>query len=378
MNILDTINQQELAKKLKDARNVTGFTQEEAAGKLGFARTTLVAIESGDRRIKPEELIAFSRLYSISANQLLQPKSIQANLIARFRKYKPNEMDKASSEAMRILNHLATAASEIESLLGKPLNPHYPPEVPIMQGDIVAQAEDAATIVRHQLGLGTAPVSRLDSILEWDLKIRVFVRPLSQSISGLFAYDEALGACILLNQRQSKKRQLITIAHEWGHFISSRADADIWDGEEEENSKEEKFAVAFSVAVTMPAISLRRRYREICDSEGKFSVRRLILLAQEYYVTEEAMCRRLEGLKLLPAGTFDSLKERGLSKVVNKVNVEEEGQLLSIERPSRISLLAAEVYQRGLLSESQLCEMLMLDRVQIRRLLDLLGEDEHL
>jgi len=88
------------------------------------------------------------------------------------------------------------------------------------------------------------------------------------------------------------------------------------------------------------------------------------------------MCRRLEGLDLLPEGTYSLLRERGFSReTVNSVLGDPPPERRSVT-PPRLALLAAEAYQRELLSEGQLTEHLGLDRVEVRRWLDQLGSEE--
>jgi hypothetical protein len=94
-------------------------------------------------------------------------------------------------------------------------------------------------------------------------------------------------------------------------------------------------------------------------------------MAHAFRVSVEAMCRRLEGLKLLPGGTFDSLKDRGFAieqakKVIG--NLESSGR---IQSPPRLILLAVDAYHKNLFSEGQLCEMLAMSRIELRMYLDL-------
>src|SRR6266851_5410926 len=56
-SVLDTIDPRVLGDDLQKARKRRGLTQEDAAKIIETARTTLVAIEKGERRIKPGELI---------------------------------------------------------------------------------------------------------------------------------------------------------------------------------------------------------------------------------------------------------------------------------------------------------------------------------
>ena len=58
--------------RLKEAREARGWTQQDAADRLGVARTTMVAIEKGERRLKPGELIELAGLYGRPVADVLQ------------------------------------------------------------------------------------------------------------------------------------------------------------------------------------------------------------------------------------------------------------------------------------------------------------------
>ena len=56
LNILDQRNPQEIGERLRAARSRSGLTQEDVSRQLKMARTTLVAIEKGQRRVRADEL----------------------------------------------------------------------------------------------------------------------------------------------------------------------------------------------------------------------------------------------------------------------------------------------------------------------------------
>jgi Zn-dependent peptidase ImmA (M78 family)/transcriptional regulator with XRE-family HTH domain len=377
MSALDNRDPRELGDRLRAARAKAGLTQEAAADLLQLARTTLIALEKGQRRIRQEELRAMAHAYGASVNALLRPNAIHADLLPRFRAHSAIT-EGESVNAARLLSDLAAAESELERVLDLPFKPNHPPERPILPGDVREQAEEAAMELRHRLGLGIAPVADMVTLLELEIGMRVFVRPLPQSISGLFIFDDALGACILLNQNHSRERRAMTGAHECGHFISARHEPDVVDLTRGPQSREERFAVAFALAFLMPAIMVRRRFQEVHKDTGRFSPRHLILLAHMFYVSTEGMCRRLEGLKLLPEGTWESLRDRGLTGEQVRQVLGDQPKSSDTVVPPRLWLLAGEAHRRGLFSEGQLGQMLRLDRVEIRTMLDTLGiEDQH-
>jgi Zn-dependent peptidase ImmA (M78 family) len=207
-------------------------------------------------------------------------------------------------------------------------------------------------------------------MLELELGLRIFFRPLPSVISGLYAFDPAVGACVLINANHHWKRRVRTVIHETGHFVSDRSHADILEGDEPSLSIEERFAKRFGTAFLMPASRVRARFDQIVGLDNRFDVRELILLAHQFGVAPEAMCRRLEELTLLPEGSWDSLRDRGFGNdlehgVVTEESVSPKAPLLS----ARLAYLASTALDRGLLSEGQLCDLLVVDRLELREAL---------
>ncbi|MGB7546464.1 MAG: XRE family transcriptional regulator [Terracidiphilus sp.] len=374
-NPLDTTDPVQLGERLRLARSRASLTQQDAADKLSLARTTLIALEKGQRRLRPEELRSMSVVYDMSVNALLRPESALVSLVPRFRAVAPNEEDAA--DAALLLNDLAAAQYELESILGVPFRPNYPPERSVGPGDVRDQAEDVALEVRQRLGIGLGAITDIVSLLELEFGIRVFIRPLSSSrISGLFAFDEKIGACILLNKNHPRERRAITAAHELGHLIATRTQPDVVELHAVAQSREERFAAAFSYSLLMPAAYVRRRFSELQHETGAFSPRYLILLAHQLAVSEEALCRRLEELNLLPSGTWDSLRDRGFSGELVRRVLGDKAAPEETTVPPRLWFLAAEAYRRGLLSEGQIARLLRTGRAETRAMFDALGAEE--
>jgi Zn-dependent peptidase ImmA (M78 family)/DNA-binding XRE family transcriptional regulator len=364
-----------LGERLRAARTKAGIKQEEAADALKMARTTIVAIEKGQRRIRPEELRRMAALYHTSVNALLRPSSVTVDLVPRFRAL-PGGSAQGADDAAALLNDLAAAEVEIEALVGAALPRNYPPERRLGTGDMREQAEDAALEMRQRLGLGLGAINDLLSVLESDVGIRVFVRALPSNISGLFAYEDTTGACILINQKHPRERRAMTAAHEFGHLIATRREPDILHTGDPAQTREERFATMFAAALLMPAGSIRRRFDDLQRDAGRFSPRHLIVMAHQFNVSEEALCRRLQELGLLPDGTWDSLRERGFSGQHVREVFGDAPQEPTVILPPRLWLLAAQAYRQELLSEGQLARLLRLDRVQVRSIIDTLADQE--
>ena len=88
--------------RLRVARETAGLTQADAASSIDIARTTLVAIEKGQRRIRADELQKLARRYRTSVNALLRHESVSIDLVPRFRKLS-TVSDHATDNAARLL-----------------------------------------------------------------------------------------------------------------------------------------------------------------------------------------------------------------------------------------------------------------------------------
>ena len=218
---LHRIDAVDVGGRLRGAREATGLTQADVAADLRVARTTLVAMEQGRRRVRTDDLQRLARLYCMSVNALLRCEAVHVDLVPRSRKLWTTN-DESMERAARLMTDLVRAEVELENLLGVARARNYPPARPMLAGDVRLQAENDAIELRQWLGLGLAPVRDVLSLLELDLGVRLYVRRLDSRVSGLCAYDDGVGACILLNASHSPARQAQTAVRELGHLTSRR------------------------------------------------------------------------------------------------------------------------------------------------------------
>ncbi|MFZ1964470.1 MAG: XRE family transcriptional regulator [Roseiarcus sp.] len=372
----------EIGERLRLAREAAKLTQADAAGLIGAARTTVVAIEQGKRRVQMDELQKLAAAYRTSANAILRREAVHLDMVPRFRKL-PGSGDDAVEKASRLLNDLVQAEVELENALGVSRARNYPPERPILPGEIRAQAEQDAQELRDWLGLGPGPVTDIVSILDLQLGIRVYLRRLDAKVAGLFAYDEIAGACILLNANHPHERLTQSGAHELAHFISTRHQLEVLTDDERYVSREERYANIFQRCFLTPGRAIRQRFAEVTAGQSHLTRRHIILLAHVFGVSREAIVRRLEELKLARDGTWDWFQANGgitdeqarvvLGDFPARPSVEVSAQDLL---PPRLALLAREAWKREFYSEGQLARLLKLDRHEIREALDGAEQEE--
>ncbi len=372
MNALAHLDPRELGQRLKTARNAAGMTQEQAARSMNLARTSLVAIERGDRRVAPEELAGLCELYKVQPGRLLRPDTLHPDLSVQFRRAIAPD-DAEALAIIPLLQELAARYVELERLLNKPLEPIYPKAFRLNPGPLEEQAEDLAAELRSHMGIGNSPIPDVLALIETELKIRLFVVPLPSKISGAYAFHPSVDACILINANHPKVRQNWTAGHELGHFITDRQSMEITEEEYRHQTREERFANLFAGAFLMPASAVRKRYREVCESEGKFSARGLVYLAEWFYVSTYAMSLRLEQLGLFAKGTYEMLKQRGVFNILNDTAPEMDKSKEPPRFMPRYAWIALEAYEKELISEGELARMLRIGRIEARERLDSLA-----
>jgi Zn-dependent peptidase ImmA (M78 family) len=388
MGELSDLSAQELGRRLKLAREAADVRQDDAAQVIGMSRPTLVSIEKGVRAVRPTELQMLARHYGISVNALLRREAVHTDLLPRFRKLRETE-DRHTSEAIALFNDLIKADVELENILGVQPRRNYPPEKGISEGDVVDLAERHASELRLWLGLGTGPIADIFTVIEFDLGIRLFQRRLSSrsKVAGLFTYDDAIGACILLNANHPLPRRIQSAAHELGHFYGTRRNPEVLEEEERFLSRDERYANAFGRAFLAPEAAFSESFSKLKAITGKTTARLVILLAHQYGISRHACVLRLEDLGLAKKGTWDWFANRGgitdqhareiLGEQAARVDQAKLEAELAVSH--RTSLMAHAAWQRDLMSEGQLAELLRIGRVELRKLIDAieLEDGEH-
>lgn len=374
MDVLDRpIDPRELGRRLREARSARGMTQEEVAGHLDIARTTLTAIEKGDRGVRPEELSRLAALYGRKLSELLRAGEAVEGFAVQLRSQlgPRGPVDVDLLPVIEDLERLCSDYVELERVTGASLPRRYPPAYSIEGVDPEQAAEDVASAERNRLGFGDGPLLSLRSVLESDVGLRVFYPEMPSRIAGMFAYTEELGGCIAINRKHPPERRRHSMGHEYGHFLTDRFRSEVTVlGRFERRPASERFAETFARAFLMPASGLRRRFHEVVRSrEAGATPGDVCRLAHFYFVSVEAMTRRLEELSMIPRGTWERLELQGFK-------VRQAQRLLGLqERPddealfsARYRYLAIEAWHRAEISEGQLAAFLRVDRLQAREL----------
>ena len=367
-NILDKINLVQLGEDLQQARKRAGIKQEDAAKIIEVARTTIVAIEKGERRIKASELLKLARAYGRPPTDFVGNRPSIKPFEVQFRGplFRTNEDEKAIQPYIYELEDLCRNYLELEQIMESPLQRNYPTEYSVRNLSLEQAAENIALEERHRLKLGDVGIQNLRNILEQLVGLRIFLIKLPSQFSEMYCYSEQTGGCLALNQNHPHERRQWSLAYGYAHFLTSRYKPFFHqEGEYQRIPESEKFADLFAMYFLMPTNSLIRCYNEIQNP----TLGDLLSLAHQYSVSLSAMTLRLEGLKLIKVGTAELIKRDGFAVNEGKKQLGLEPIPANEERlPTRYLYLALDALQQEKIGEEQFARFLNVDRIEARKI----------
>ncbi|NEO52582.1 MAG: ImmA/IrrE family metallo-endopeptidase [Okeania sp. SIO3B5] len=378
-NVLDDIDLRQLGERLRELRNKCGMTQESAAKVINAARTTMVAIEKGERRLKATELIKLARTYGISVSDFVRERPVVQPFKVKFRKaYRQNEVQKSQIESeIQEWEKFCQNYLELEEIMNAPLPQNYPREYEVSGMPIERTAEAIALEERQRLGLGDGPIPLLRDTLEQSVGLRIFYLKMPSKYSGVYTYDEKLGGCMAINANHPEERRRWSLAHGYLHFLAHRRKSVVGliEGQYKKIPESERLAEAFPKYFLMPTSGLLKRFYDMYRESKNFTPTNLFILARYYGVSVEAIANRLEEIELLPSGTWERLHYGGLK--VRKV--QEELGLEAIlphadTTPVYYQHLAIEALDLGLITEGRFADFLNVDRLEARHIANTLQE----
>lgn len=370
------ISSQQLGERIAEARKNARLTQAQVAERVGFARTTLVAIEKGERRPSNPELVRIAEQIGVPLHELLREHHVKADISPRFRMLAGTSKEVVSvTDAVERLRTFGRRYAELERLneVGRIV-----PRLEALQTYKADQSgsldprllgQDAATTLRGLFGMGEEPALDLDQRFEIEAGLRItYLERVPYKMSAVFIWGDEIGACVGINLAHPLERRRWSLVHELGHFLRDRDAGDVLD-EGQGKDPGEVFSDSFAVAFLMPANGVSRRFADRCRANGnRFTAMDIYTLAQQYQVSFETMTRRLEELRLLPKGTWDRLNA---SRIRPRDLVQEESKPAASPPsrfPRRYVELAVRAFDRELISEGELAEFLDTDRIGAREI----------
>lgn len=298
------ITQEELGKRLREARATAGYTQEEAGQALGLDDTAITKVERGKRGVGALELKRLASLYGVSVDHLLDDPLREGEVLLEIALRSVEALDPKVETMKRRMQRLVSndrwlrEEEEERSSAWEPLASEIPQDLMDYE-----RGYQAAALFRERYELGDSPIPDL-AMLADEVGVVVARLPLGDvgSPDGCSAIDpETDAAYILINSDKSRVRRRFTIAHELGHLVMEHllGGQVIIDETLNERAPKEREANAFAAGLLMPESGVRgavERLRKRLDEDNP--IEWIVWLADSFGVSEEAAAYRLVNIGL--------------------------------------------------------------------------------
>ena len=289
------LNAAELGARIGSAREQAGLTQGALAAQIHIDRTSLVRIESGERKISASELALIANIVDLSIDWFVTnpPPAVLS------RRANPG----AHGSTLALDRAVDRAARDVQFLLDRKILdwiPSRPRPVPRSHPD----SERLAEKVRSDLELSDGPIVGLAEVAE-RLGVYSFSVDLGGSLEGacieLTGPSKNLRAGVaVINGRQDPGRRRWTLAHEVGHFIVG--DAYVAD---HPSGDIEKYIDSFVAYLLMPRAAATRIWNETPQNDHR---RAALTLAARFRTSWTASCNQLANLGFIKRPQLESLK----------------------------------------------------------------------
>jgi Zn-dependent peptidase ImmA (M78 family)/DNA-binding XRE family transcriptional regulator len=268
---------------LRIARQRLGFSQGEAAERLGVPQTTLSRYETGVA-IAPDEFIArAASIYDMPISFFRQPDAVFGAPVSVHPMWRKKQ-DVTAREIDRIIAELNIRAIHLRRMMDAV---EYTPQSDIPRLDLEEYQGDVdriASIVRAHWLLPQGPIENLTAAVERAGAFVVHSPMGGASVSGITVAVPGMLPIIVLNAEQPADRMRFTLAHELGHLVMHRFPTPTMEAE----------ANDFASALLMPRgefrIALRGR---------RIDMPTLAALKPEWRVSMQAILYRAQSLGLI-------------------------------------------------------------------------------
>lgn len=275
-----------LGRRLAEARELAGMTQDAVARELKLDRAAISLLERGDRNLRVPELVTLAQLLGRPLSFFVEPQ-VQA---AVNRRAAPHA-EHGSTLGLDV--EVDQFAGDVRTLLAMGLLTSADRDPSAKTPRTHGEAERAATKFRRDAELGDGPVEDLGRVCE---------------VFGLYTWAPALGrsgpdgACVeveatgrvaaatVVNGDADSGRRRMTLAHELGHWLFG----DAYDAQAGLDA--EKRIDSFAIHFLGPRPGVTRVWRE----HGERSTRdRALVVGVEFRLSWTAVIGQLRNLNLI-------------------------------------------------------------------------------
>ena len=308
-----------LGRNIKKYRLLAGLSLRDMGDKLNVSHQTIKKYENDEMTPNSSRLIDIAKLFGIKTSDLFSTFNVPTLEFKNFRKRSTMTKKKEEGLFMMIGDEIAKYIEILELA-----NEKYSFDKNNWTFDIdeIDEVENIAIKVRKQLGI--SDICSLDNLtgkLE-DNNFLILSIDYDEKFDGFCEYVDGLAFIILSSKGYERNR--FTLAHELGHLVLNFK-------KELDDKEKESYCDAFASALLMPKKAMKREL-EFNGKEGirNVSLNELLLIAEEYKVSLNAVIMRLYNLNII-----DENQKRNLFIYLTKLGIRNKQLRIVNEHPTR-------------------------------------------
>lgn len=278
-------------QRLQQARHLAGLTRTELARRASVSGAVIGQYESGATRPRPATVGQLALALAVPVEFLTDAGDRELPLVSTaffrsLRSTSKREREQAAATAA-LLVQLATAIERHVEL--PPVRRAILGGKELAPGDDPREAEHIANDLRRQLGLADEPVSNMVRLLEQSGVIVARLPFHSARVDAFSWTGESRPIVVLGTSKNGYERSRFDAAHELGHIVMHRADAEPAD------QARERQANRFASAFLMPDQAIRSAW----PAGERLDWNAVIRLKHRHGVALSALLYRAKDLELL-------------------------------------------------------------------------------
>ncbi len=295
-----------IGTRLKALREERKLSQDDLARLFGFKdRQTVSAIETGERRLSAEELLAAVEKLGASLDYFTNPFLLAGE--GKFSWRQSNVGLERLNAFERVAGRWVAANRALAPEVGRPA-PNLRQALKLTSKSSFEEAMAAGERFAADFELGPVPAERLAEVMEDKLGVLVLMVDAIDRVSGAACRLPDLDA-VLINRHEIVGRRHFDLAHELFHILTwdTMPPDHVEDASERSKIRVEQLANNFASAVLMPTAVLDRFVPAKVDN-----VQWLNDTAEALQVTATALKWRLVALGRLDAAQANKIHDAAL------------------------------------------------------------------
>lgn len=315
-----------VSQKIKSARALKGFSQQELADLIGVSKQMISKYEKGESIPSSSNLLKLGKSLKVKIDYFFKPSKIELGVL-NFRKKSSFSIKKQESLEQRIKLNLENYL-EIEDLL----QIDYSFSNTIGK-EKIAKIEDIERVVlslRAEWEIGLDPIHNIIQLLE-DKEIKVVeLFDVDDTFDGVATFVNDKFPVIVVNGNFPVERKRFTLLHELGHLLLNLPDCNIKD--------EENYCNKFAAEFLFPK---RLVIKEFGVKRDLISLNELIEVQKKYGISIQAIVHRL-----VDAGIFtDNRKIEFYKKINFNPSLKREVNMERFQTPEKSNRFEQLVYR---------------------------------